>query len=137
MRLSVAAVMLACGSCVTAQTTVVNTPVQKPTVLPHAPTQRPLIRRATPPGTVPGGVKTVSVPPNTPVVTLQGVCKDRQAKTACETVITREDLDGFIAASAPGGSKMSRGIQAVQYARSLAFSTLAVQQGLAKDPTVA
>jgi hypothetical protein len=78
-----------------------------------------------------------AVPPNTPVVTLQGVCKDRQAKTPCETVITREDLDRFVDASAPNLSRTSRGLQAVQYARSVAFSSLAEQQGLARDPAVA
>jgi hypothetical protein len=86
---------------------------------------------------VPASAKTPAVPPSTPVVTLQGVCKDRQAKTACETVITREDLDRFVDASTAAGSKTSRGLQAVQYARSLAFSTLAEQQGLARDPAVA
>ena len=77
------------------------------------------------------------VPPNTPVVTLTGVCKDRTAKTPCETVITREDLDEFVAASAPEVSRITRSRQAVQYARSLAFASLAEQQGLAKDPVVA
>jgi hypothetical protein len=77
------------------------------------------------------------VPPNTPVVTLKGVCKDRTGKTPCETVITREDWDGFVEASAPEVSKIARSRQAVQYARSLAFASLAEQQGLARAPAVA
>jgi hypothetical protein len=137
MRLFVTAVVLACGPYVMAQTTVVGQPVQKPMVTAQAPIQRPPIRRAAPSGKVPGSVKTAMVPPTTPVVTLQGVCKDRQAKATCETVITREDLDRFVEASTPDVSRTARSRQAVQYARTVAFSALAEQQGLAKDPVVA
>jgi hypothetical protein len=73
----------------------------------------------------------------TPVVTLQGVCKDRQAKPGCEAVITRADLDGFISAYAPDAAKPARGRHAVQYARTLAYSALAEQQGLDKNPVLA
>ena len=137
MRLSVTAVMLACVSGVIAQTTAMGPPAQKPMAMTHAPNQRPRIRQAAPPGTVAGSTKTATMLPDTPVVTLQGVCRQRQAKTACETVVTREDMDNLVHASAPDVSKTARGRQAVQIARTLAFSALAEQQGLAKDPVVA
>lgn len=130
MRFSVIAVTLACASCMIAQTAVVGQPAQKQTQ------PKPGFRRAGPPG---AAQKSVALPvaPTTPVVTLKGVCEDRQAKTPCETVITREDLDKYIETSAPDASKTARGRQAVQYARTLAFSALAEQQGLAKDPAIA
>jgi hypothetical protein len=136
MRFFVTAAVLAGSWCVIAQTTDVPPPVQKPLVMPQAPNHRPGIRRTAPPGRAPGSAKTATVPPSTPVVTLKGVCKDLQAKTPCETVITREELDRFANAS-PDVSKAARGREAVQYARALAFSALAEQQGLAKDPAVA
>ena len=135
MRLFITAI--ACASCVIAQTNVVDTPDQKPMVMPRAPIQRQRIRQAVPPGTVPGSAKTANVPPSTPVVTLKGVCKERQAKRACETVITREDLDRFVNAFAPDVSETVRGRLAVQYARTLAFSALAEQQGFEKNPVLA
>lgn len=138
MRFFVSAVMLACVPCVIAQTPVVEPPAQKPVLPPQAPA-RPRSRRPMPPGAASGSVKTPAptAAPNTPVVTLRGVCKDLQAKTPCETVITREDLDKFVQASTPDVARAARGRQAVQYARSLAFSSLAEQQGLARDPAVA
>ena len=138
MRLSVTAMVLGCASCAIAQNPVVDPPVQRPMAMRQAPNQRPRIRQAASPGAVfPGSAKTVAVPPDTPVVTLQGVCKDRQAKTPCETVITRQDLDRFMEASPADASKTARARQAVQYARTMAFSALAEQQGLTRDPAVA
>jgi hypothetical protein len=71
------------------------------------------------------------------VVTLKGVCKERQPKSACETVITREDLDRFAEAFASDAAQTARGRTAVQYAGTVAFSSLAEQQGLDKNPTLA
>ena len=136
MRFFVAAIVLAGSSSVFAQTTAVNSPVQKPMVMPPVPNQRPRIRQTAPPGRVPGGAKTATVAPDAPVVTLKGVCKVRQANTACETVITREELDRLTGASTPDVSK-ARSRQALQNARTLAFAALAEQQGLARDPVVA
>jgi len=95
------------------------------------------MRPAGQPATAPGSVKAASVPPATPVVTLQGVCKERQANSACKTVITREDLDRFVASSGPNVPETARGRLAVDYARTLAFSGLAEQQGLEKNPVLA
>jgi hypothetical protein len=70
-------------------------------------------------------------------VTIKGVCKDKQAKGTCQTVITREEMDRYITGSAPEASDQTRGKLAVQYARALALSALAEQQGLDKNPAVA
>ena len=136
MRWIVTAVRLACASCAIAQTPVVEPPpVQKPTVL--TPGQRSRTKPGAPKSAGAANAKAVNVPPNTPVVTLQGVCHDRQAKTPCETVMTREDLDRYVGAFPQDASKTARGRQAVQYARTLAYSSLAEQQGLGKNPELA
>lgn len=137
MRLFATAAVLACASCVIAQTKVEDTPVQTPTIPPHVRTPKPGIRKAAQPGTSAGNAKAVEVPPTTPVVTLQGVCKERQPNSACKTVITREDLDRFVNASGPTPSDTARGRLAVDYARTLAFSSLAEQQGIDKNPVFA
>ena len=137
MRLFVTAVVLACAPSVIAQTKAVDTPVQQPMGVPQASIQKQGFTRAPQPGTVPANLKTENVPPSTPVVTLKGVCKDRQAKSACETVVTREELERFVKATAPEVSEAARGRMAVQYARTLAFSALAEQQGLEKNPVLA
>lgn len=136
MRFFVTAVAMGCASCIiVAQTKADDTPVQKPAVLPQAPPKR--IRRAPAPGPVSGTAKPATVPASAPVVTLQGICKERQAKSTCETVITRGDLDGFVAASVPDASEAARNRLAVQYARTLALSALAEQQGLEKNLVLA
>jgi len=137
MRLFVTAVVLSCAPCVIAQTNTATIPAQPPATVSPAPMPAQRFRRAAPSATAPGAAKTANVPPNTPVVTLKGVCKQSQAKTACETVITREDLDRYLTSSSPDYSGTARGRQAVQYARALAFSALAEQQGLDKDPALA
>jgi hypothetical protein len=103
-------------------------------VMSQAPAKKLPIRKAAPLGA--GNVKAANVPPGTPVVTLQGVCKDRQAKSPCETVITRQDLDLFISLYAPSTSETGRGHMAIQYARNVAFSALAEQQGLDRNPAL-
>jgi hypothetical protein len=80
--------------------------------------------------------KNTNVPPNTALITLHGVCSDQQAKAPCKTVITREDLDRFINAYFPNAPGTARARLAVQYARTLTYSALAQQQGLAKDPAL-
>ena len=134
MRSLATVIMLACASGVNAQTTAGDIPVSRPRVMSQAPAKKPSIRKAAPPGV--GNVKAANVPPGTPVVTLQGVCKDRQAKSPCETVITRQDLDLFISLYAPNTPETGRSHMAVQYARNVAFSALAEQQGLDRNPAL-
>ena len=137
MRLSVISVALAATSSLLAQAPVEQAPVQTPAALPRTPAQRGRIRQAGAPAAAAGSAKVAEVPPDTPVVTMDGLCQDRQAKGPCKTVITREDLDKFIGTFAPEVGQTARGREAVQYARTLAFSTLAEQQGLDKNPVVA
>lgn len=137
MRLFVTALALACGPGIIAQTQAADAPAPKPTVMSQTPAQRPRLRPAARPGAAPNRAKPASVPPSTPVVTLQGVCAAPQAKGICKTVITREELDGFVNATDSQGSEAARGRLAVQYARSVAYSALAERQGFEKNPVLA
>lgn len=86
---------------------------------------------------LPGNSKGQDVPPDTPVITLAGVCSNPKTQASCQKVITREDLDRFINAFSPNAAGQARGTMAVQYARTLAYSGLAQAQGLDKDPVFA
>ena len=130
MRLFVTAVLLAFPSLVIAQTKVGAPPVEKAMLTRGAPIQGRSLGQALPPRTAPGKANSTNLPPSAPVVTLQGVCRERQAKSACKAVITREDLDRYLDAFTPNVSEAARGRVAVQYARTLAFSALAEQQGV-------
>jgi hypothetical protein len=112
-------------------------PPQQQSALPRTSPQRQRIRQVGPGATAPPSAKAANVPPDTPVVTLDGICKDRQAKGPCKTVVTREDLDRFIGASAPDTPLAARSRAAIQYARTVAFAALAEQQGLDKNPVLA
>src|ERR1700682_5071497 len=79
------------------------------------------------------------VPPDTPVVTLEGVC-DKPAlpgSTSCKTVITRARIDSLIDVLAPEASPAARRRFAIGYARLLAASGGAQSEQLEKDPAVA
>jgi hypothetical protein len=143
MRLFVIGLALATAGSVLAQAPVEQAPppspvpLQQQSALPRTPPQRQRIRQASPSATTPASAKAANVPPDTPVVTLDGICKERQAKSPCKTVVTREDLDRFMGASAPDSSPAARSRAAIQYARTVAFSALAEQQGLDKNPILA
>ena len=137
MRLFFTVVVLACASWVIAQTQAVDTAIQKPMIAPRAPSQGARFRKGPSPGMAPVNAKTANVPPTTPVVRLKGVCKDRPAKSACETVVTREDFDNYASLYAPDLAPAARGRVAVQYAGTLAFAALAEQQGLEKNVALA
>ncbi len=93
--------------------------------------------RTAPSGKAPGKGNAESAATSAPVVTLEGVCRERQPQGACKTEITREDLDAFVNDFAPGEKEGARARLAVQYARTLAFSAFAEQLGLEKDPALA
>ena len=112
-------------------------PVQKPTGLPPTSPQPQGLRLPGPGAAAPENAKAASVAPDTPVVTVDGVCQDKQAKAPCKKVVTRADLDRFIGASAPNVPPAVRSRAAIQYARTVAFSALAEQQGLDKNPILA
>lgn len=137
MRAFVITVVLACASSVIAQTDVTDTPAKAPAVAPQAPIQTPPVKRTGPPGKPPETAKTPNLPPNAPVVTLQGVCRGQQPSAACKTVVTRDELDRFVNAFAPDVADSARGRMAIQYARTVAYSAMAEQQGLDKNPALA
>jgi hypothetical protein len=79
------------------------------------------------------------VPPDTPVVTLEGVCEHAQVSRtkACKTIITRAQIDSMVEMMTPGASPDARRAFAISYARLLAVSSAAERQHLEKDPAVA
>lgn len=140
MRIHLAAAAAACASLVSTQAQIADTTVKRAMPVTQA---KPGARSTSPRVPAPS-TKAISLPPDAPVVTLKGVCAPKPAPRApqpatpvCQTVVTRGDLDGFIKAVAPDSTNAQRGRVAVQYARTLAFSELAEQQGFAKDPAVA
>jgi hypothetical protein len=94
MRLSAISVLLACASGVIPQTRAADTAAQKPPAVPRTQAQRQRLGRAAQSRSA-AGSKASNVPPATILVTLQGVCRDRQPKGPCQTVITRETWTGI------------------------------------------
>ena len=81
---------------------------------------------------------TLEVAPETPVVTLEGVCDRPQVAGAkgCKTVITRAQLDSMIELLAPETPQSARRQFAINYARLLAASEVAQRHHLEKEPAV-
>jgi hypothetical protein len=83
---------------------------------------------------------TPELPPNTPVVTLDGVC-DRSQKaavtSACRTVITRAQMESLMYTLEPDAPATANRQFSINYARLLAASDLAEQQHLDRNPEVA
>jgi hypothetical protein len=79
------------------------------------------------------------VSPDTPVVTLEGICDKPAApgSTSCKTVVTRARIDSLIDVLAPEATPAARHRFAISYARLLAASGVAQIQQLEKDPAVA
>jgi len=96
-----------------------------------------LMRRAQPLGK-PVSTNT-EVPPDTPVVTLEGVCDHSQVPGTkdCKTVITRAQMDSIIDLLAPGTPQDARPQFAIKYTRLLAASGVARREHLEKNPGVA
>lgn len=130
MRALITAALL-CVSWASAQTGP-SDPLSAPAPTGPAPAVRPPRAGVAAPGTP--AAQSTSLPPDAPVVTMQGICKAKSPQGACKTVVTRAELDDFTRAFAPQAPESARGRMAVQYARSLAYATLAEQQGIAGDP---
>ncbi len=81
---------------------------------------------------------TLEVAPETPVVTLEGVCDRPQVAGAkgCKTVITRAQLDSMIELLAPETPQSARRQFVINYARLLAASEVAQRKHLEKEPAV-
>jgi len=79
------------------------------------------------------------VPPDTPVVTLEGVCDHAQVSRtkACKTIITRAQIDSMVEMMTPGLRQTRVALLPISYARLLAVSSAAERQHLEKDPAVA
>lgn len=81
----------------------------------------------------------VDLPPDTPVVTLKGVCDPAKKSEIqdCKTVFTREQMDRIVARVAPRAPEAFSSQVAIKYVRMLAASKLADNRGLGNNPTVA
>ena len=101
-------------------------------------TRQQMARRTTPPVGRPTPAS-ATVPPETPVVTLEGVCDRTQvSKTKdCKTVLTRAQIESVLDVIEPGSSEEDRRQFALNYARLLAASAVAQRQHLDKNPAVA
>ena len=94
---------------------------------------------------VPGSTRGVeqapaaALPPDTPVVTLKGVCEaaKRSEGQVCNTVITREQMDQIVARLAESSPQASHKQLAINYVRVLAASQLAEDRKLQRTPAVA
>src|SRR2546430_1751371 len=130
--------MLACAAPMIAQSAQTGVNVQNPaTPLSR---QQMLRRRPQPMGKpVPSILANTEVPPDTPVVTLDGVCDHSQVPgtKGCKTVITRRQMDSMIDLLAPGTPPDARPQFAIKYARLLAASGVAQREHLEKVPVVA
>jgi hypothetical protein len=80
-----------------------------------------------------------ALPPDTPVVTLEGVCEPakRSEGQDCNTVITREQMDQIVARLAESSRQASHNQLAINYVRILAASQLAEDRKLERTPAVA
>jgi hypothetical protein len=140
MRSYVTAVVLLSLQFAGAQAQDTGQQTQSPPAAPGAPRQRQRVRQAAAKdagSSESGKAQAQSLAASAPIVTFQGLCGASQAKTPCRTVITREDLDRFVNAFSPNATGAAKGQLAVQYARILAYSLLAEQYGLDKDPAMA
>lgn len=94
----------------------------------------------TPPGTAApqGEAKAPDVPPDTPVITIKGLCADQATDKAaaadCKTVITRAQFEKMIDAVQPGMPARMRRQFATRYANALVMSEKGEQMGLDKGP---
>lgn len=79
------------------------------------------------------------LPPDTPVVTLNGVCEPagKSESKDCKTVITRGQMDTIVALMAPGAPHLSHRQMAIDYVRMLAASKLATDRKLEQNPAAA
>lgn len=78
------------------------------------------------------------VPPDTPVITINGLCEnppsDKAAAADCKTVITRAEFEKLLDAIQPNMPARVRRQFATNYARALVMSQKAQQMGLDKGP---
>jgi hypothetical protein len=132
----ICAVMLICAESALAQSAPQAPPVQTPAagLSQHRMPQRGARRPVKP------ARSNAELPPNTPVVTLDGVCDHPQKAAAtgvCRTVITRAQMDSLIKTLEPDAPETAGRQFSINYARLLAASDLAEQRHLGSNPEVA
>jgi hypothetical protein len=83
-----------------------------------------------------GGVETGTISPDSPVITISGLCEESERSTAvipvCETIITRAEFEKIVAAIQPNMSARARREFATRYADALVLARKAEQAGLDK-----
>jgi hypothetical protein len=80
------------------------------------------------------------VPPETPVVILDGPCKQPRngvQQSTCKSVVTRAEVDSVVDVLEPNASPADRRQLAINYARLAAASAAASRRHLEKDPLIA
>jgi hypothetical protein len=133
-RVLVSMALLACAVPASAQNSVGNVPGQSPLTMNRnrQAGRHPAsaAKESTPP---------VDLPPDTPVVTLNGVCEPapHAENQDCKTVVAREQMDKIVALMAQGNPKVSHRQMAIDYVRMLAASKLANDRKLGNNPAVA
>ena len=136
----ICAVMLACTAFVVARSPQIASsgPSRARMSADQSPTQGVPARLRSAPAGANLRPSTTEIPPEAPVVTIEGVCDRSQIpKTKdCKTVITRAQMEGLIDLLTPGASQAVRRQFAINYARLLAASEVARQKHLEKDPEV-
>jgi hypothetical protein len=133
------AVMLACTAAVVAQSPQTGGYRRGPARMSpdQVPRQGALLRSA-PANSDVRPPSNTQVPPEAPIVTVEGVCDRSQiSKTKeCKTVITRAQMESMMDMLVPGASQAARRQFAINYARLLAASAVAEQKHLEKNPEV-
>jgi hypothetical protein len=103
----------------------------------NAPKSEAPQKPATPPGTAAANPESeaATVPPDTPVITIAGLCEKPFAEktaTDCKTVITREQFEKLVEAIQPGMPARMRRQFATRYSNALVMAEKAEQMGLDK-----
>jgi hypothetical protein len=74
------------------------------------------------------------ISPDTPVITVNGVCDQGAGATDCKTVVTRAEFEKIVNALQPNMPKQQQKALANQYAMALLLAGKAHEQGLDKGP---
>jgi parvulin-like peptidyl-prolyl isomerase len=128
-----------------------SSPQAPTTTTPKATGQKPAAPAAKAPSAKPKGAESKEVGPDTAVITIKGLCstaarKPASGKTAgssapvspaaCETVVTRMQLELLIDTVRPNLQPAQRRMLAQQYAELLVVADAAGKAGVEKDPKV-
>ena len=96
---------------------------QPATPLPNSPVQE-----------LPNAADKSATSPDTPVITVQGVCDKQSAAADCKTVITRAEWEKLISALQPNMPKSAQKQLAARYVQAVILANKAHEMGLDKGP---